>query len=234
MDGHTGWEHDLTYTPIYDDVAKFFGQARAIYSITLMTDGPGPLNEEWFWQSEDVWRIQAARVAAMAIRRPAHSHEVAASGDGLHLRSPGAGAGGHRRSGRLRDRWRSWRSTRHRHALGALDARERGGQRSRARSTPRRHGAHALGLDEDLGAITTGRIADLIVLDKDPLADIRNTTALRFVMKGGVLYSAESLDELWPETRPFGPKWWRSDAMLTADDRPIDYWEKPATERRSP
>jgi hypothetical protein len=53
-------------------------------------------------------------------------------------------------------------------------------------------------------------------------------------MKGGVLYAADTLDEIWPETRPFGPRWWRSDAMLTADDRPIDYWEKPATERKSP
>src|SRR5262249_17845200 len=56
MDGHSGWEHDLTHTPIYDDVTTFMGKARAIYSITLVTDGPGPLNEELFWQREDVWR----------------------------------------------------------------------------------------------------------------------------------------------------------------------------------
>ena len=89
-----------------------------------------------------------------------------------------------------------------------------------------RHGAHALGFDTDLGAITRGRIADLIVLDKNPLDDIRNTTALRFVIKGGVLYDAVTLDEVWPESRPFGTKWWRNDSMLAADDRPIDYWDK--------
>jgi cytosine/adenosine deaminase-related metal-dependent hydrolase len=94
------------------------------------------------------------------------------------------------------------------------------------------HGAHALGFDEDLGAITAGRIADLIVLDRDPVTDIHNTTALRFVMKGGVLYSAETLDELWPERRAFGPKWWKDDAILASDDRPIDYWDKHTVRRQ--
>ena len=102
---------------------------------------------------------------------------------------------------------------------------------ARALEYATRHGAHALGLDQDLGAITPGRIADLIVLDKDPLTDIRNTTALRFVMKGGVLYAADTLDEVWPDARSFGPKWWRNDIMLASDDRPIDYWDNRGAQR---
>jgi cytosine/adenosine deaminase-related metal-dependent hydrolase len=95
---------------------------------------------------------------------------------------------------------------------------------ARALEFATRHGAHALGFDEDLGAIAPGRIADLIVLDRNPLDDIRNTVALRYVMKGGVLFSADTLDELWPEVRPFGPKWWRNDVLFTSDDRSLDYW----------
>src|SRR4030095_14550387 len=76
---------------------------------------------------------------------------------------------------------------------------------ARALEFATRHGAHARGLDEAGGAITVGRVADLVVLDKDPLADIHNTTSLRLVMKGGVLYSADTLDEIWPETKAFGP-----------------------------
>jgi hypothetical protein len=41
-----------------------------------------------------------------------------------------------------------------------------------------------------------------------------------------VLYAADTLDELWPESRPFGPKWWKNAAVLTTDDRPISYWDK--------
>jgi Tol biopolymer transport system component len=226
MDGHSGWEHDLTYTPIYADAATFFGQARAIYSITLMTDGPGPLNEEWFWQRDDVWRDSKQRewlpwrfvIPQTRTRwlRPETDYTFPVLAQGLVdiVEQGGYGTvGGHGDQHGIGTHWEIW-----------MLARAAGNARALEYAT--RHGAHALGFDEDLGAITPGRIADLIVLDKDPLADIRNTTALRFVMKGGVLYSASSLDELFPDERPFGPRWWRDDVMLSVDDRPIDYWDK--------
>ena len=226
MDGHSGWEHDLTYTPIYEDVAKFFGQARAIYSITLMTDGPGPLNEEWFWQREDVWRDPKLRewlpwrfiVPQTRTRwlRPETDYTFPFLAQGLVdiVEQGGYGTvGGHGDQHGIGTHWEIWML-----ASAAGNA--------RALEYATRHGAHALGFDDDLGAITVGRAADLIVLDRNPLDDIRNTTALRFVMKGGVLYAADTLDELWPESRPFGPKWWKNAAVLTTDDRPISYWDK--------
>ena len=225
MDGHSGWEHDLTHTPIYSDVAEFFGQAHAIYSITLMTDGPGPLNEEWFWQREDVWKDPKQRewlpwrllVPQTRTRwlRPETDYTFPVLAQGLVdiVDRGGYGTvGGHGDQHGIGTHWEIWML-----AAAAGNA--------RALEYATRHGAHALGFDEDLGAITPGRVADLIVLDRDPQADIRNTAAVRLVMKGGVLYSAATLDELWPEARPFGAKWWRNEAVLTADDRPIDYWD---------
>jgi imidazolonepropionase-like amidohydrolase len=66
------------------------------------------------------------------------------------------------------------------------------------------HGARFLGMERDLGSLAVGKLADLVVVEKNPLENIRNTTSLRWVMKGGRLYKADTLDELWPSEKPFG------------------------------
>ena len=58
------------------------------------------------------------------------------------------------------------------------------------------------------------------------LENIRNTTDIQYVMKGGILYDAGTLDEIWPEKRPFGDYYWIDPDSLKTDDRPIDYHEQ--------
>ena len=73
------------------------------------------------------------------------------------------------------------------------------------------HGAEAIGYAQDLGSIEVGKLADLIVLNKDPLEDIRNTNTIRYVMKNGELFEGDTLNQVWPKQKPLAPLWWWND-----------------------
>jgi cytosine/adenosine deaminase-related metal-dependent hydrolase len=66
-----------------------------------------------------------------------------------------------------------------------------------------------MGHVRDLGSLEIGKLADLQVLDRNPLDDIHNTNSIRYVMKNGRLYDAATLDEVWPRKKPLPTtQWW--------------------------
>ncbi len=69
-------------------------------------------------------------------------------------------------------------------------------------------GAQAIGFENDLGSISVGKMADLLVLRQDPLEDIQNSTSLHYVMKNGLLYDADTLDMLWPAEKKLPKLYW--------------------------
>jgi Tol biopolymer transport system component len=221
MDGQTAWEHPLSYVPVYGDVARFFGRAGAFYSPTWVVAGPGPQNIDYWFAESDVWRDEKQRRwmpwrmnMGHLRRRPLrpdtdYSFPLIAQGLADIIAEGGHGAiGSHGEHHGPDAHWEVWMAA---SALGPLGA-------LRVASLD---GATFLGAQEDLGSIEVGKLGDLIILNSNPLDDIRNTADMEWVMKGGILYDADTLDEVWPRERPFGPYYWVNEDLLRNDDRPV-------------
>lgn len=226
LDGQTGWEHPMSYAPLYSDAAKFFGLAKAVYSPTFIVGGAGPWNEEYFWQESDVWKDEKARRwlpwrqliphTRRRILRPVTDYSFPMIAQGLAdiVAQGGYGAiGSHGQQHGIGSHWEVWMAASAMGPMGALEVASV-------------HGAHFLGASKDLGTISVGKLGDLMVLDANPLDNIRNTAKIAWVMKAGRLWEAATMDEVWPEKKPFGDYYWVDKDALRSDDRPVDWHER--------
>jgi cytosine/adenosine deaminase-related metal-dependent hydrolase len=71
-------------------------------------------------------------------------------------------------------------------------------------------GAEAIGLGSELGSIEPGKLADIVVLDANPLDDLRGTDDIHLVMKNGRLYDGDTLSEVWPRERALPEQPWHA------------------------
>ena len=68
-----------------------------------------------------------------------------------------------------------------------------------------------IGRDAEFGSLEPGKFADLIILGKNPLDDIRNTLSIEDVMKDGRLYDGNTLNEIWPRQKLLPTLWFQTE-----------------------
>lgn len=221
LDGQTGFEHPMSYMPLHDDAARLFGATTAVYSPTFVVGGAGPWNEEYWFQESEVWRDPRQQLwmpwrqvlphTRRHVWRPATDYSFPFIAQGMAdviARGGGGAIGSHGQAHGIGSHWEIWMVASAMGAHGAL----------RVATV---EGARFLGAQDDIGSLEVGKLADLLVLDSNPLEDIRRTTDIRWVMQGGVVRDGMTLDEIWPTARPYGFRWWVDEAMWAETDRPV-------------
>ena len=226
MDGYTGFEHSIRNLPMMSDVSRFLGQARVVYSSTLSA-GTGSQRQKEYWLQElEVWKEPKMRrwepwpyflpEARRVTRRPLTDYRfpIYAQGVADVIAEGGyATIGSHGEIDGIGVQTEIWMNAAAMSPMQALEVASK-------------HGAYFLGVEQDLGSLEVGKLADLLVLNRNPLDDIRNTLDMMYVMQGGRLFDDETLDEIWPEARPYGPRPWVNEGMLRTDSRPVDYHDR--------
>lgn len=210
VDGHTGVEHSLPVERVYKDVAQLWAASQTGYTPTLVVGYGGIWGENWWYQETDVWRdAKLLRFVPRTVVEPrSRRREKAPIEDQNILRSCGvvksivdaggrAQLGAHGQLAGLGAHWELW----------LLEASGIGPHKALRAATL--DGARYIGLDKDLGSLEPGKLADLVVLSKDPLQSIRNSTAIEWTMLNGRLYDA---DDLAPADGGPGeaPRWFHS------------------------
>ena len=216
IDGFHGSEHSLPAGRLYDDVVRLFAATRIAYTPTLMISGwPAPLKNHYLTEHaphEDpkVRRFMPhfvidARSSPLQWVRPDQWQSAIrhAENAGRILRAGGrVGIGSHAEFQGPVYHWEMW-------ALAAGNVNPHDVLRAATVN-----GSEIIGRARELGTIEPGKYADLVILEKNPLEDIRNTMSIRQVMKNGRLYDGDTLDEIWPRNRPLPPQWfWRQEPM---------------------
>lgn len=203
LDGYPGHEHSLPIYPIYNDVVKTIADSKMAVTPTLLVSYGGPWAENYYYSRENVWGDKKLQyftpyqeLAQKSRRRPGwfmdEEHVFKKHAEFMKdlVEAGGlAGVGSHGQLQGLGFHWELWSV-----ASGGM-------KNSDALKVATILGAKALGLDGDLGSLEKGKLADILIMDENPLENIRNSNTLTHVIKNGKVYDANTLDEVWPEEK---------------------------------
>lgn len=199
VDGHTTVEHNVPVAPLYNDVVTMWSKTQTHNTPTLIVNYAG-LNGEYYWyQNTDVWAkqrllnftprhvvMERSRHVTKAPDEEYQNGYILTSKSCKKLQDAGVNInlGAHGQLNGLGAHWELWML-------------QQGGMSNlQALRCATLNGAKSLGMDAEIGSLKVGKLADLVVLDKNPLENIQNTESVRYVMINGRLYDAETLNEI--------------------------------------
>jgi len=197
VDGHTGIEHSIPVLPVYKDVTTLWNNTTVGYTPTLIVAYGGQWGENYWYDRTNVWENEKLMtytprsiIDARARRRTTSEYsdynhidiakatkQIADGGTKVNLGAHGQiqGLGAH---------WELWMFV------------QGGFSPLQAIRNATLNGASYLGMDKEIGSLEIGKLADLVIMDANPLDDIRNSEKIKFVMINGRLYDSATMNEV--------------------------------------
>ena len=219
VDGHTGIEHNIPVAPLYKDVQTLWSNSNVGYTPTLIVNYGG-INAEYYWYDKtNVWeneRLLNFTPRSIVDSRSRHRTKipdeeyengpVLVSEDAKALTDLGVkvNLGAHGQLQGLGAHWELWSLQ-----MGGMTNME-------ALQAATINGAHYLGMDKEIGSLEEGKLADLLVLEDNPLEDIQNSESIIYTMVNGRLYEAETMNQIGNEPEERSNFYWENNKYNAA------------------
>ncbi|MDT0552816.1 amidohydrolase family protein [Urechidicola vernalis] len=200
IDGYPGHEHSFPVAPIYKDVIQTVAESKMAVTPTLLVSYGGPWAENYYYSRENPYHDAKMQyftpyqeLAGKSRRRPGwfmdeehvFKKHAAFMTDLIEANGIG-GIGSHGQLQGLGYHWELW-------SVASANMKNLDALR-----TATIIGAEAIGLEKELGSLEVGKMADIVILDKNPLDNLRNTNTITHVVKNGIVYDANNLNEVLP------------------------------------
>lgn len=224
LDGHMALEHNIPMATYYDDIVQLAAASGVANTPTLNVTFGEMMGEGYLYETTRAWEnpkiqayVQETTSAYSAIptpySAPVHVRNMTTMKAAPELWDVGfrsvsrstkklddAGviinSGSHGQVFGLAMHWEMWSM-----AAGGMVP-------HRVLRTATINGAKTLGLDHEIGSLEVGKLADVIVMDKNPLEDIHNSNSVSLTMVNGRLYDSLTMNEIGNYDRPRSKFYW--------------------------
>jgi len=214
IDGHTGIEHNIPVYPLYNDVISLWSATEVGYTPTFVVNY-GSVSGEYYWyQNTKVWekeRLLTFTPRSIVDSRSRHRTMIpdeeyqhghiltSASAKKLYDEGVITNMGSHGQLQGLAAHWETWMFYQ-----GGMTPME-------ALRTATINGARYIGMDNYIGSLEVGKLADVIVIDGNPLENMFDTENVVFTILNGRLFDASTMNEIGNQTKERKPFWWERD-----------------------